>query len=159
MNEVIFICTGNICRSPIAQYIFKSMLERDSLDTITTSSMGIHGLEGKGAHPHAIEVCHEHAIDLTPHVASALNVDRLLEASLIFVMEMGQKEFLRVFFPLIADRIFLLGSWPGAESARDNIRDPMGKSIRRFRESYEAIHFALHRIYPEIKGYLGTATP
>jgi protein-tyrosine phosphatase len=109
VHKIIFVCTGNLCRSPIAEYILKARLAAEGRNDIIVASMGIYGFDEKLPPEEAVEACAEHDIDMNAHRSRHLVPAELKEASFIFVMEMMHKEFFTTFFPQVADRVALLG--------------------------------------------------
>ena len=66
-KAILFVCTGNICRSPMAEGILKDLLKKRGIGEFRVSSAGTWGLEGEGATAYAIEVCNENEIDISSH--------------------------------------------------------------------------------------------
>ena len=148
MISIVLVCTGNMCRSAMAEGIMKKRFSELGRNDFVVSSMGIHGQDGSGAVSDAVQVCSENEIDISGHRARALVASELKESDLIFVMEPLQKEFISIFFPQVTDRLFLLGSWPGAESKKGIIKDPIGGAINDFRKSFNVISGHIERIIP-----------
>ena len=150
MIKVVFICTGNICRSPMAEGLLCHKWEKTGRDGLVVSSMGIHGLDQQEASKLGRELCAEDGIDISPHRSRKLIVPELEEADLILSMEWVHKEFLRVFFPRFDDKSFLLSLWPDIEkkkkSKKDNIKDPYGGSRKAYQEAYGIISGHVTRV-------------
>ncbi len=150
MSLVIFICTANMCRSPMAEGILKHRLSELARDDILVSSMGTHGVEGYSATELAIEVCRQNSIDISSHKSRHLIGGELASSDLIFVMEPVHKEFLNVFFPQVHQQTFLLGSWPGKESRKEKIKDPVGGKYDAYQKAFQSLHYHINRIIPFI---------
>ncbi len=147
MMQVVFICTGNICRSPTAEGILHKMWS-DLGYGETVSSMGISGLDHSPATENAQQVCREHGIDISSHRSRPLLGEELQKANFIFCMEPVHKRHLETFFPWYKERVFLLGAWPEKETRKSVIKDPMGGSIDLYRQIFDVIHHHIHRILP-----------
>jgi len=150
MVNIIFVCTGNVCRSPMAEGILRYKWDRLGRDGLTVSSMGIHGLNHKPAVQNALDVCNENDIDISSHYSRELIIPELDNAHLVFCMESVHKDFIRLFIPKLSEKIFLLGAWPDDEKRKSNIRDPMGRPIKEFRRVFSIIAKNIDRVIPII---------
>lgn len=157
MARIIFVCTGNICRSPMAEGILSERLVQQGALSVKISSMGIHGLDNQPAAPMARQVCAEQGIDIENHRSRPLVPEELIEADLIFALEGVHKGYLQTFFPQVGDKVFLLAAWPEPEKRKHNIKDPMGKSLRIYRTIFEEIESHIERIVPLIVQRVGVS--
>lgn len=154
MAHVIFVCTGNICRSPMGEAILRERWKNAGLGGLTVSSMGIHGLDNKPASSLAQQICAENGIDLSGHRSRPLVPDEIRDADLVLSMEGIHQEFLSLFFPQYAEKFSLLGAWPEAPRKKSNIPDPMGGSARVYKKAYTQISTQIDRILPELASKL-----
>jgi protein-tyrosine-phosphatase len=148
MANIIFVCTGNICRSPMAEGVLRHRLEAQGLSHIEVSSMGTHGLHNTPASELAQQVCQDNGIDIGAHRSRSLVGDEIQDADLILCMEPAHRKFLQTFFPWQKERVALLGAWPDKEKRKSAIRDPMGTPLKVYRQVYSLIEFHIDRIYP-----------
>jgi protein-tyrosine-phosphatase len=139
----------------MAEGILRARLAAFNRNDIVVSSMGTHGLDHKPASELAQQVCAGHGIDISNHVSRQLDFDEINESDLILTMEMAQKNFILLFFKHLEERVFLLGSWPGADSQKGNIRDPMGGSIKDYRKAFDTITGHIDRIIPDLHNMFG----
>ena len=146
MANIIFICTGNICRSPTAEGILRQRLEASEIRHIHVSSMGTHGLAGAPASELAREVCQDHGIDISEHRSRGLVGEEIQEADLVLCMEPAHRKFIQTFFPWQKDRVALLGAWPEKEKRKSAIRDPMGSPRKVYEQVFGLIATHVDRI-------------
>ncbi len=162
MIRVVFVCTANICRSPMAEGLLNHLWSESTQshgknNTLMASSMGVQMLDGQPASDHAIAVCAENGIDITSHRSRALHPGDLKRADVVLTMEPYHRNHLRLLAPVIKDKVFLLASWPNEKAWRNSIKDPFGRSLRLYRKTYKIIDGHIRRIIPllsDLKGAL-----
>ena len=125
MKSVLFVCTGNICRSPIAEGLFRRLL--GNRKDIEVGSAGVHAVRGQPPSTHAIEVCAEEGVDIRELRSQPLTSALINRASHIFAMTGAHVEAISMLFPNAADKTFLLREFEetGATSWLD-VPDPIG---------------------------------
>jgi protein-tyrosine-phosphatase len=155
MLNVVFICTGNMCRSPVAEGILKSRWKTIGRGELRVTSMGISGIEDRPASDFSQQLCEENGIDIESHRSRALKPDELMDADVIFVMEPMQQKHLRLLFPSFRDKIVMLGAWPGKQTRKSKIKDPIGRSLKVYRAVYKSIDTHLDRVMPSLLGLAG----
>ena len=130
MKRVLIVCTGNVCRSPMAMGLMRQRLAQDGLDSqVSVSSAGVYGLDGSAASQPSVDVLAERGINISAHRAHTVGRKELAEADLILVMEEAQRRTLFYTYPEQLHKIFLLSEMSG--DYRD-IKDP----YRRPKEEY-----------------------
>jgi len=109
MTKILFVCTANRFRSPLAAYYFQNLLEKDEhAEDIVVESAGTWTRDGLPATGDAQELAATMGISLSQHRSREVTNPILQSADLILVMETGQKEAIVHEFPSTKDRIFLL---------------------------------------------------
>lgn len=134
----------------MAEGILRKKITEAGRRDIVVTSMGLKGLDQHAAAEEVLKICYDNGVDLKNHLSRPLIPEELHKADLIFTMEQGQSQFLKVFFPRIEDRVFLLGSFPKKDSRRGDIKDPYGGSEKDFRKTYDIIDRHIDRILPHV---------
>ena len=146
MSHFVFVCTGNICRSPMAEGLMRHRFEEAGVYSVMVSSMGIHGLDNAPATPEAQKVCEENGVDISAHRSRPIVPEEIQDADFVFCMEPVHREFLHTFFPWHKDQIVLLGAWPGKPNRKSGVSDPMGRPIDFYRKIFDEISGHLDRV-------------
>lgn len=148
MPHIVFVCTGNICRSPMAEGLMRHKCEEAGRHDLAVSSMGIQALNDFPATEDAQKVCKEDGFDISSHKARYLVGDELQKADLILCMEPVHVKFVETFFPWIRKKVFLLGAWPDKATRKSAIQDPMGGSYEKYQQVFDLIKLHIERIFP-----------
>ena len=114
-NSLLIVCTGNICRSPVAAGIFRQRLAATAQWHGRIASAGIDAVENQGAEATVLKLMRERDIDLSAHRARQLAQEDLRQADLVLVMEKHQREAVLDIDPTARGKVFLLGHWLDAE--------------------------------------------
>lgn len=114
LPSILFVCTANQCRSPVASALFRENLKEAGLeDDFRVGSAGTWGDDGLPAARLAVRVLLDRGVDLSQHLSRIVTHELLAEQDLILVMEEGHKEALQVEFPDVAGRIRVLATFAG----------------------------------------------
>jgi protein-tyrosine-phosphatase/predicted ATP-grasp superfamily ATP-dependent carboligase len=116
-SKIVFLCYGNICRSPLA-----AMLAEQRLKGITIESAGFHAQAGRSCPEKMLRIGNSFGIDLSSHRSARVTLDSLANADLVIVMDLENLDRLRKEFPEITDRTTQLGLFD--TPARLSIADP-----------------------------------
>ena len=138
---LVFVCTGNICRSPMAEYMFREHI-RDTHPAWQVASAGTLGLQGQPASRFAVKALKEISVDLKPHRSQGVTRELVERAALLVVMAQGHKAELLERYPDAADKIRLLKSFDPASDGAD-VMDPIGLSLDVYRYIRDEISNAL----------------
>jgi protein-tyrosine phosphatase len=134
---VLFVCTGNQIRSPLSAAIFQQRLIESGLhNSYRVESAGTWTLPGQ-SDLLARETALRMGLDIEKHRSRLIDKDILVEACLVIVMELGQKEALEVEYPLIRGKVRLLSRLAGEPSY--NIPDPSGKDLLVYLQTGEEL--------------------
>lgn len=139
MKNILMVCLGNVCRSPMAEGYLKHLSKKLNLD-LQVSSVGIKAMLGWDADPFAIKVMSHHGIDISQHRPRQLTSELLVESDLVLVMETWQRKELGCLFPSAYGKVHNLGKWEEFE-----VPDPYRKPLEHFEATYLLIEQGLQR--------------
>lgn len=151
---LLFVCTGNICRSPMAVGILRSLLSDELRDKVKTVSAGIAALSGEQATDLARAVAAEAGIDVSDHRAQQLTKELLEEADLVLSMSIEHNYYVKSLGIKYLEKTFLLkefGRHLEGKVRERSIFDPYGGSEGVYRECFREIQAEIERILPGIE--------
>jgi len=156
--EVLFVCTGNTCRSPMAEGILKKMLKDQGVSSVGVSSAGICSLDNIPATPFAIQVAKDKNVDISRHLSRQLTKMILGESDLVLAMAQEHLDFIRRIHEESSPQAYLLKLFPRSHSESNtkqdpgvlSIKDPVGGSLAEYEKSFREIEKEIKRILPEI---------
>ena len=122
--KVLFLCDGNICRSPMAAEYLRHRAVHEGLSHLVVDSAGLLGIEGSPASPFSVEVTKDAGLDLTRHRSRGVTITDARTADLVIAMTLTQLETLARRFPTEGQRRVLLRSFEdGRASCRERVYD------------------------------------
>lgn len=131
-RNMLVLCVGNICRSPMAEGLLKAAVAKIP-NEISVSSAGIAAVVGSPAHEEAQSLMLKQGIDISDHRARQLDDDIISSADIVWVMEEKQKRYIGFQYPHSRGKVFLLGQCDGFE-----IPDPYHQEIS-YQHAFELI--------------------
>ena len=143
MKKILFVCSGNTCRSPLAEGIAKKILSDSLPEQMEISSAGTSAMEGVSASGHSIQVARKHGIDISDHRARLLNKTLIKDSDLIVTMSSKHKDTLGIIEPAGLDYTFLLLDFYDEEG---DIPDPVGSDIEGYEDVFELINNCLEQM-------------
>lgn len=151
-QRILFVCTGNTCRSPIAEAMFQTLLaERLHCRTgellergYDVSSAGLAAMSGAPAAPESVQLCAERGVDLSAHASQPLTEELLMQADRLYTMTAGHREAILSRYPELSDRVEVL-SRSGAD-----VTDPIGCGRSAYEQSFAEITENLRVLVDEL---------
>lgn len=152
-KTVAFVCTGNVCRSPMAAGLFFDRLVRESAQgAVRVRSAGTWALEDQPASAYALQVMAERGLDISAHRGHNLTQAMVDETDLILVMTLRHQEAIVQDFQGAEGKVHLLSGMAGPTY---DIQDPYGGSIVEYRRTANELAELVEKGYPRIIELLG----
>ena len=145
MKSVLFVCTGNTCRSPMAEALLKKILPPYS--KIKVASAGVQATPGFPANPMTLRVLAEEGIGFTRFQSQGVTPELINHATYIFAMTQQHRDFLIRYYPRHQEKIFLLTEW----TTQEDLPDPIGGGLQDYQSCCEVIKASLEKILPFVE--------
>jgi protein-tyrosine-phosphatase len=140
--RVLFVCSGNICRSAMAVEYARIRLASSGLSHVVVDSAGTLGIDGEMASPEALQVFREEGLNLSRHRSRGIAERDLRVADLVIVMALTHLQEIDRRFPAGARRRLLLRTFehgPKPEDGAPDLDDPIGMPVETYREAFAVI--------------------
>ena len=148
--HVLFVCTGNTCRSPMAEGFFKQISQNDA--DLSCASAGIGAVGGQSASRNSIVAMAEEGIDIQTHRSEPVTSDLIQQADFILVMTYHHLYSLLLLYPQAADKLFLLKEFmPPNDRSNREVMDPFGQPLEIYAACRNQLSEAIGYLYPLLK--------
>jgi len=154
LKKILFVCSGNTCRSPLAEGIGKRLLEHTVDSGVEVLSAGTSTVDGCPASAHSVTVARDHGIDISDHQSRFLNATLVREVDLIVTMGGNHRATVLVIDPDAEAYTRMLSEF--SDELSGDIQDPIGGSRDDYDETYTSIEKCMRAMavaLPEFAGW------
>ncbi len=155
--RVLFVCTGNTCRSPMAAAALVHELGPDAT-RVEVRSAGTAALDGQPASTGSRDVAFADGIDLSAHRARRVSAPLVRQADLVLVMEPHHRTALEALGAPM-ERVHVVSEWPAPGDPGLPVSDPFGASSEAYEECWRRIRVHVRRLAPAVKEALDARNP
>lgn len=142
--KVIFVCRANICRSFMAERVFRRRLKEHNRNDIEVSSAALYDMGRASADPRSVELLNKKGFDGYGHKSRPLTEDMIAEANKVIAMEGAHQEVIIDKYPDAEGKVYLLKSFSENYNGLDeDIKDPSGRSDYHYRLCFAEIYMAV----------------
>ncbi len=146
--HILFICTGNTCRSPMAEGYFRSLIEDGGFFGVQVSSAGTYAAEGDVPSSHSVRALQEYGIDISDQRSTRLTRELIEEVDLIIAMTGSHKIYVGQLDSSALEKTKILGEY----SARgEDVADPFGGDMDVYSFCFRTMKPALESLLNELK--------
>lgn len=149
-KKLLFVCTGNTCRSPLAAALTVSALQESKITDWSVDSAGLAAHAGSPASNGSQKVAAELGLDLSAHAAKPFTPELLASADLVLTMTTSHKAVLTRVAPHRADKIFSITEFLGEDG---EVPDPYGGSLLVYRQTARRLHEFVSLLAEKLKEY------
>jgi len=146
--HILFICTGNTCRSPMAEGYFRSLVENEGIFGVQISSAGTYASDGDPPSSHSVKALKEYGVDISDQRSSRLSSELIENADLIIAMTASHRMFVGQIDATAIIKTKLLGEY---SDCGGDVADPFGGDLDMYSFCFSTMKPALDNLFEEIR--------
>lgn len=150
--QILFICTGNICRSPFGEHLARRLAREAGMNHLQFSSAGTHALEGYPSPPEALKAAEAYNISLAEHRGVQVDAAMLAAADLVLIMSADQARILRSIQPELSEaRIRNLADFAPGPNRPPYVPDPFRQELWAFQACYRFMDVCVRGLLDDLR--------
>ncbi len=147
--KILFVCTGNTCRSPMAQVLLEDLLRKENITKVTeVNSAGVNAMPYQPASINSVETMAEIGVDLNSHASEMLTMDLVDDYDLLLTMTENHKDSIVSTLPILSEKVFTLKEYVGLKG---DVCDPYDGDIEDYRNCRDDILESVNLLVEKIK--------
>jgi protein-tyrosine phosphatase len=145
-RTIVFVCTGNTCRSPMAQGLLQQYLDENGITTVEVRTAGVMTIPGLLPTPEAVQVMDGSGIDIRKHRSAPLTPEMIRKADLVLGMTPFHVQFALRLADDARHKTFLLKEYAKSDLKNYQISDPMGATLEVYKRVFREIKLAIDKL-------------